>query len=85
MIPSQLHVHGHSIAIDICNVLHLWCVQVTPLSKDTYVTQIDWLPVIVGGTRKQTSQSELFVLTCTDGKSEVHVYMIVLYNCRKLD
>lgn len=45
--------------------------QVAPLNKGTYVTQIDWLPVTGGGgARKPSGQPELFVLTCTDGKSE---------------
>ena len=51
--------------------------QVTPLHKDTYVTQIHWLPTAVAGARKQAGQSELFVLTCTDGKLRLHMHMYI--------
>ena len=51
-------------------------IQVTPLQRDTYVTQIHWLPAVVGGARKQTSHSELFVLTCTDGNTPIQIVLL---------
>ena len=36
------------------------------LPKDIYSTDIDWYPEGVSG-KKQSTQSELFALACTDG------------------
>ena len=45
------------------------------LPKETYTTDIHWFPTSGVGSKKQSSQSDLFVLACTDG-NHVHVYNV---------
>ena len=47
----------------------LFNTQVIKLPAEIYPTDIHWFPRSAGG--KKQSQSELFVLTSTDGKSSV--------------
>ena len=41
--------------------------KVVKLPKETYATDIHWFPAAGVGNKKQSNQSDLFVLACTDG------------------
>ena len=72
--PSCLIFHCYSgIMLSFDHVLNcLWCeydltiLQVIKLPAEIFPTDIHWFPRGAGG--KKQSQSELFVLTSTDGK-----------------
>lgn len=55
-----------TLNIDFYYTLICHIPQVVHLPKETYATDIHWLPPT--GSKKQTNQADLFVLACTDGK-----------------
>lgn len=66
------------------NVLADEVLTVAKLPQDVYCTDIHWYPAAAVGTKKQSVQSELFVLACTDGKcARVHVYYTLQIGCHK--
>lgn len=42
--------------------------QVISLPEETFSTDIHWLPIGAAGSKKQSNQSDLFALACTDGQ-----------------
>ena len=50
---------------------------VAKLPQDVYCTDIHWYPAAAVGTKKQSVQSELFVLACTDGECAVCMSIIL--------
>ena len=42
--------------------------QLVSLPKDTFATDINWLPSGANSRGRQHGQSEVFVLACTDGR-----------------
>lgn len=51
--------------------------QVVSLPKETFSTDIHWLPVGAAGSKKQSNQSDLFALACTDGQRSYYMFYAI--------
>ena len=56
---------------------YTYTAQVVQLPKDNYATDVHWFPQ-GAGSKKQSNQSDLFVLACTDGI----LHCIINQRCR---